>query len=92
MVGISAAVSSSGAAAKGPAAFDPKGPQGNDPWYDRSNSQYGVLGSWALEQAGAEIPTAYWQEEDKAWKTAQSPTGGWNYRSSEDEIAQITAT
>ncbi|HET6246551.1 MAG TPA: DUF4159 domain-containing protein [Tepidisphaeraceae bacterium] len=60
--------------------MDPKGPK-EDAWYDRSNSQYGVLGAWALEQAGAEIPTAYWMEEDAAWKKAQLGDGGWNYRS-----------
>ena len=48
-------------------------------WYDRSNSQYGVLGMWALEQAGGEVPSIYWQIVDAAWKKAQHPDGGWNY-------------
>src|ERR1019366_7389554 len=30
--------------------------------FDRSNSQYAVLGAWAVEQAGAEFPLKYWQE------------------------------
>ena len=51
--------------------LDPKGPP-EGAWYDRSNSQYGVLGAWALEQAGAEIPTSFWLEEDDAWKKAQT--------------------
>ncbi|HWE04683.1 MAG TPA: DUF4159 domain-containing protein, partial [Tepidisphaeraceae bacterium] len=46
---------------------------------DRSNSQYGVLGAWALEQAGAEIPTSFWAEEDEAWKKDQNLDGGWSY-------------
>jgi hypothetical protein len=46
---------------------------------DRSNSQYGVLGAWALEQAGAEIPNSYWLEEDTAWKKDQNADGGWGY-------------
>jgi hypothetical protein len=48
-------------------------------WYDRSNSQYGVLGVWAAEQAGADIPEKYWEVVDKAWRTAQRHDGGWNY-------------
>ena len=58
--------------------IDPKGPP-EGAWYDRSNSQYGVLGAWALEQAEAEIPSSFWQEEDEAWKKAQLTDGGWDY-------------
>ena len=47
--------------------------------YDRSNSQYGVFAAWGVEQAGAEVPTQYWLDEDAAWKKAQLPDGGWNY-------------
>jgi hypothetical protein len=57
--------------------------QGGPPssWnYDLSNSQYGVLGVWALEQAGAVIPQEYWQAVDKSWKAAQEHDGGWKYR------------
>ena len=46
---------------------------------DRSNSQFGVFGAWAVEHAGAEIPTAYWTEEDEAWKKDQNLDGGWSY-------------
>jgi hypothetical protein len=52
--------------------------------YDRSNSQYGVLGMWALEQASGEVPTLYWQIEDAAWRKAQLRDGGWNYDDAED--------
>lgn len=58
-----------------------KGPQPD--WYDRSVSQYGVLGVWALEQAGLEVPTRYWQSVDLAWRRAQHPDGGWSYRRDE---------
>ena len=72
--------------------LDPKGPAENA-WYDRSNSQYGVLGAWALEQAGAEIPNEYWMTEDAAWKKAQKGDGGWNYREGDDEgHTQVTYT
>src|SRR5665213_3310589 len=46
---------------------------------DRSNSQFGVFGAWVVEHAGAEIPTAYWTEEDEAWKRDQNLDGGWSY-------------
>jgi hypothetical protein len=63
-----------------------------DWWIDRSNSQYGVLGVWALEQAGAEIPQLYWELVDKAWKDAQQPDGGWNYNETNPEDSQVTPT
>ena len=47
--------------------------------YDLSNSQYGVLGMWAVEQAGAEVPRKYWEVQDKLWKEAQNQDGGWGY-------------
>jgi hypothetical protein len=64
--------------------IDPKGPPDNSA-FDRSNSQYGVLGAWALEQAGCEIPVAYWKDEDDAWTKAQHPDGGWSYNSGNDK-------
>jgi Domain of unknown function (DUF4159)/Prenyltransferase and squalene oxidase repeat len=57
-----------------------KGQQQPANWYDRSVSQYGVLGVWALEQAGAEIPVSYWRLVDSAWRKAQHSDGGWSYR------------
>jgi hypothetical protein len=54
--------------------------------YDRSNSQYGVLGMWALEQAGGEVPTLYWQIEDAAWRKAQLRDGGWNYTDGAENV------
>ena len=59
--------------------------------YDRSNSQYAVLGMWAMEEAGGEIPSVYWQIEDKAWKQAQRKDGGWNYNGKEDPTPSMTA-
>jgi hypothetical protein len=74
--------------------FDPTartgGPQPAD-WYDRSNSQYAVLGMWALEQAGGQVPPQYWQIVDTAWKRAQSGEGGWNYRQENDVTPSMTA-
>jgi hypothetical protein len=72
-----------------PSRFGNGGPP-PDWWIDRSNSQYGVLGVWALEQAGAEIPQQYWQLVDTAWKTAQQPDGGWNYNQATPEFAAVS--
>jgi hypothetical protein len=49
-------------------------------WFDRSVSQIAVLGVWATEQAGQEIPSKYWEIVDAAWKKAQRADGGWNYQ------------
>ena len=52
-------------------------------WCDLSVSQISVLGVWACEQAGAEIPDSYWERVDAAWKKYQHPDGGWPYRFSD---------
>lgn len=52
-------------------------PQGH---YDRSTGQYAVLGMWALERAGAEVPARYWQVQDQVWRRAQNADGGWEYK------------
>ncbi len=46
---------------------------------DHSVSQYGVLGIWALEQAGARIPERYWQVIEEAWQRDQGFDGSWAY-------------
>lgn len=46
---------------------------------DHSVSQYGVLGAWALEQLGANIPPNYWQLVEERWEEHQDPSGGWCY-------------
>ena len=59
--------------------------------YDRSNSQYGVLGVWAVEQAGAEVPRKYWELQDKVWKAAQNDDGGWEYTGEAPTTATMAA-
>jgi hypothetical protein len=59
-------------------------------WFDRSNSQYAVLGMWALADAGGEVPTLYWQIVDSAWKKAQIRDGGWNYNGGDPEHREAT--
>jgi len=40
---------------------------------DNANGQYAVLGLWAADQAGVEIPMAVWQKVDNYWRQAQRP-------------------
>ena len=42
-------------------------------WADHSVSQYGVLGMWACEQAGQEVPTMYWQVVDSQVEGRPAP-------------------
>jgi len=63
-------------------------------YYDHSVSQYGVLGLWALEQAGIDIPLGVWKQMDEAWRKHQDPTGGWSYQyrtEASPEAATVTA-
>jgi hypothetical protein len=47
--------------------------------YSHSRAQYGVLGVWAAEQMGLQVPREYWFVVEKAWLEHQDPSGGWNY-------------
>lgn len=60
-------------------------------WHDLSNSQYAVLGMWALEQSGAEVPNDFWKMVDEAWKKAQQPEGGWAYQPNKEVTPSMTA-
>src|SRR6185312_14517304 len=61
--------------------------------YDLSNSQYGILGMWALAESGAEVPSDYWRRAEEAWQKHQRPDGGWRYDAKPDraESASMTA-
>jgi hypothetical protein len=56
--------------------------------YDLSVSQYGVLGLWACERAGAEIPSRAWEVMDQAWRRQQFADGGWAYRRNADNRSE----
>lgn len=52
---------------------------GNSPRYDHSTSQIALLGVWASNQAGRDVPTAFWKEAETAWRSHQNLDGGWSY-------------
>lgn len=54
------------------------GPMDQMPW-DNSNSQYGLLGTWAGAEVGMEVPLRYWEAVDKHWKSTQQRDGQWTY-------------
>ncbi len=72
-----------------PFVMNGRGPMG--PRYDHSNSQYGVLGVWALAEVGGEVPLSYWKTVDAGWKKAQNPDGGWDYVDGRQSKASMTA-
>lgn len=47
--------------------------------YDHSTSQIAVLGIWACQQAGREVPLAFWKETELAWQRHQYEDGSWSY-------------
>ena len=47
--------------------------------WDNSNTQYGVLGTWACAHAGLEIPYSYWRKAAKHWRKKQYMNGAWIY-------------
>jgi hypothetical protein len=46
---------------------------------DKSVSQFAVLGLWALNQAGAEMPSNCWQLFEDRWSQQQFSDGSWCY-------------
>lgn len=55
-----------------------KGPHYNFPHI--SPTGYGVLGAWALGDAGQEFPQNFWLLMNTTWRKAQQKSGAWQYR------------
>lgn len=47
-------------------------------WGDHANGQYGVLGLWAAQRAGHDIPNQVWKRIDQHWRKTQQNTPGDN--------------
>jgi hypothetical protein len=47
--------------------------------YDHSTSQFALLGVWACQQAGREVPIAFWSKSETAWGKHQYDDGSWPY-------------
>ncbi len=58
---------------------------------DNSVSQISVLGMWALEQSGQEVPNDYWRLVDETWRKNQNHDGGWPYQNKKAESTTMTA-
>jgi hypothetical protein len=50
-----------------------------DAQYDHSASQFAVLGLNSLIPMGFEIPGAFWNLTDEAWRNHQNTDGSWSY-------------
>jgi len=46
---------------------------------DHSVSQYGILGLWALQEAGANVDIRFWHVFDERWRADQLADGSWSY-------------
>ena len=66
----------------------------DEPRFDHSVSQYGVLGLWAAADNGASITLAQWKALDHAWRSHQNSGGGWTYAGAggEDESGALSMT
>ncbi len=47
--------------------------------WDNSNSQYGVLGMWAVAHSGLLVQTSYWHRVRRHWESCQYASGSWGY-------------
>ena len=56
--------------------------------WDNSNTQYGVLGMWAVAHAGLRVPMSYWDSVKMHWRAFQYSDGTWGYASHADRPAQ----
>lgn len=57
----------------------------NFPFWDNSNSQYGLLGVWSGAEVGIVVPDQYWKDVEQHWTDCQLNDGEWAYRAFENE-------
>jgi hypothetical protein len=57
-----------------------------------SPTQYGVLGLWACDRAGFEVPTTFWKRSEKSWFDCQGSDGAWGYRSARPSMPKNAPT
>ena len=48
-------------------------------FWDNSNSQYGILGMWAVADYGISVPMLYWKLTAGHWRKTQRVNGSWWY-------------
>jgi len=61
-------------------------------WVDNSNSQYGILGMWAISDYEVETPTEFWKIQDHYWRSSQLPDGAWPYQKERPTMSLLTMT
>jgi hypothetical protein len=49
------------------------------PFWDNSNSQYGLLGIWSGAEVGIRVPPSFWQDAQDHWTKDQFADGQWHY-------------
>ena len=49
------------------------------PWWDNSNTAYGLMGIGAGARDRLEVPSMYWQVSLEHWLRSQREDGGWSY-------------
>ena len=58
---------------------------------DASNTQYGLLGTWAAFNVGGAVPAGYWKNAERYWRDNAAPDGGWAYRPKGAATLSMTA-
>ncbi len=59
--------------------------------WDRSNSQYALLGMWAAADWGTPVEEDIWRQTDRFWRGGQNPDGGWGYTGTGNTTYSMTA-
>ncbi|MBI3268368.1 MAG: DUF4159 domain-containing protein [Planctomycetes bacterium] len=58
---------------------------------DNSNTQFALLGLYAAQEAGLEVPATAWERAVKYFSDTQNADGGWGYVPGNASIASMTA-